>query len=101
MLGALTVSDAQEALSKLGSIKPPGSIKAPSLPSLPKVPQAGRQAIIISSRAACDSRSHERQQQQWRRRCSGSGSAVCGSCAGSSRGDAVDVGDETEQDLVD
>jgi len=70
------VSGAQKALSKLGYIKPP-AIKAPPLPSLLKMTQAGGQAISSSSRAACDSRSHERQQ------CSAQLPACC-SCSASS-----------------
>jgi len=100
------VSGAQKALSKLGSIKPP-AIKAPSLPSLPKMPQAGGkppaaaatgQPVTAGAMNGSSSNSGG----------GGGGSSAAGAAAlsaavaaGSSRGDAVDVGDETEQELVD
>lgn len=97
------VSGAQKALSKLGSIKPP-AIKAPSLPSLPKMPQGGGkpsaaagQPVTAGAMSGSSSSSNS----------GGGGSAAAAAAlsaavaAGSSRGDAVDVGDETEQELVD
>lgn len=82
------VSGAQKALSKLGSIKPPaiGSIKAPSMPNLPKMPQAGGMGGNSGSGSAGSSAL--------------SAAAVAG--AGAAAGPAnVDVGEETETELVD
>jgi hypothetical protein len=87
------VSGAQQALLKLGSIKPPAGLKAPSMPSLPKmpsVPQAGgmggaRSAAAVGSGSAAGATL--------------SAAAVAGATSGG-RGD-VDVGEETEQELVD
>lgn len=84
------VGGLQKALSKLGSIKPPAGIKAPSLPSLPKMPQAaaggagsnnGRPAAAVGGSSAALT-----------------AAAVGGANGG--RGD-VDVGEETETELVD
>lgn len=83
------VGGVQKALAKLGSIKPPAGLKAPSLPSLPKVPQAAGGAGSNNGRPAAA--------------VGGSSAALTAAAVGGAsggRGDA-DVGEETETELVD
>lgn len=88
------VSGAQKALSKLGSIKPPAGLKVPSMPSLPKMPTVPQAGGVGGARSAAA--------------VSGGGGGAAGATlsaaavAGTTSGGRdVDVGEETEQELVD
>lgn len=85
-------SGVQKALSKLGSVKPP------ALPNLPKLPQTGGKQPMRVAAMGGGSGSNSRSAAG---AASLSAAAVGGGSSSSSSGDAVDVGAETEQELVD
>jgi hypothetical protein len=94
------VGGVQKALSKLGSIKPPAGIKAPSLPSLPKMPAAAAGGGLGSSSS---SGSNGRPAAAVGGSSAAAGAALSAAAVGGAsggRGDA-DVGEETETELVD